>query len=423
MKPGLITGISNRENVGRRFRIAPRRLPVAAFLRLPAMLIASLCPVLLSPVVATAAPVEAGQIAVLSHFDSGVLPPFGIEGNVIRFDLTDAARYHVDCLIRSKTPELKVRFFVNERVMTYLEHQGVYVSGDGETYETLPLERTADDMLETSITLINGDLFVATNYPYGRLNLERLIIDTAGKENGGSWSLPTRLRRPLAIFELGEDDGTRPVHYIIAEDARETGSQWVADHMIRILSTDRALAERLRSKSVLRICPDASPYTLTTGSSSYTDLDGRARYGGGSWIRDPLPPEHGILFDMMARSIEEKRLGMVLTLHSYRGASADSDLQTIVSADGVSLSEERVKQAEKMMVAFMRDVPHGVISIRQEAWNKGLLRHMMVKRFEVATFRCEVTTRGDAVEKGFEGTARAMLTNLAELDDWGFVQP
>ena len=69
--------------------------------------------------------------------------------------------------------------------MNFFEHQGIYASADGEKYETLPLQRTADDMLETTITLANGALFVANNYPYGRGNLDRLIIETAGNENSG----------------------------------------------------------------------------------------------------------------------------------------------------------------------------------------------------------------------------------------------
>jgi hypothetical protein len=118
---------------------------------------------------------------------------------------------------------------------------------------------------------------VATRYPYGRDALDQLICDTYHTTHA-NLRLLRRNHRVVPIFDFGQDDGQKLHHYFIAgEDSWETAGCWVADEMVRILSSDHAFASKIMGKAVVHIVPLTSPYSATRSGASYTTLGSERR--------------------------------------------------------------------------------------------------------------------------------------------------
>jgi len=133
-----------------------------------------------------------------------------------------------------------------------------------------------------------GEIRMATRYPYGRDALDRLLCDTAATPNT-RWRYLWKGHRGMPLFELGQDDGRKWIYFLLAgEDAWETSGQWTTDAMIRTLCADRVLAGRLASQAVVRIVP-WSPRTARRS---------RQRLHGARWpwdlrrshVGEPDPP-------------------------------------------------------------------------------------------------------------------------------------
>ena len=360
------------------------------------------------------------QVKITDHYDSGFLRPFKVMGNVIEFDLREQNHPFIDCQIKAPSQELTIRLLLEKETERRFANQGLFVSPDGVGFELRPLKKVAEAIYECQVS-VGGTGFVriSTNYPYGRDNLEQLLADTAGS-TVGRWKCMRQKSRSVWLFEAGNDDGKAVVHYFIAgEDCREPLGQWVADRMIRILCTDSQLSAKVVQNAVIRICPLLSPYTASDrGHDSYTsELTGQHIYGAATWATDPLPPEIDLLHALIVKTIQERRLGMALTIHSWWAKQPRTELQTIRSAGGNVLSAERVQWATATMNRFMENVPHAYVTLPERTWHPGLMREVMLERYNAITFRVEVTTQDQVTARG-EATAEAFLKNLAKMENW-----
>jgi hypothetical protein len=222
----------------------------------------------------------------------------------------------------------------------------------------------------------------------------------------------------MPLFELGQDDGRKWIYFLCAgEDAWETSGQWTADAMIRTLYTDRALADRLASQAVVRIVPLLSPYS-TLRSACYTTLDGRGLYAAAKWGDADPPPEIALLRAEVEEAVRARRLGFMLTLHSWQASQPHTALETIQSAGENRLSAERKAWAKRVLAALIDGVPKGKTALPEKIWHGGLARDYLLAKHNAVTFRVEVTTYGQGLE-GFRQTGRRFLENLSALKEWG----
>jgi len=259
-----------------------------------------------SPVADSASPIQ-----VTDHYDSGITPPFSIAGNVITFDFSCVTFPYIDCELRGPPGAVTVRLRLNARGTLFYGQQGLYVSADGEMFTLQPLTKLGET---TRTTEANGKVekVIATDFeavvaigssgrvrlscsdPYGRDHLEKLLCDTANS-SVGQWRFLRKHNRSLVLFELGEDDGKKPIHHIFAgEDNRETECQWAADRMIRKLCEDPALARELGKRAGPIRTRQVSTLDKQTGPSHLTVRRIRASPGFGVWGHDdPKVSGHG----------------------------------------------------------------------------------------------------------------------------------
>lgn len=352
----------------------------------------------------------------LHHFDSGVVQPFEITGDQITFDLRPGQRI-LNVLIRDAPERLTVDLLVDENGEKFLLNQGLLVSEDGETFRSVPVERPEEGMLRASVSAPGGEIRIATRYPYGRDALDRLLCDTRSVPHVNV-RLLSRGHRIVPIFDIGEDGEDRWHHVFIAgEDTWETAGCWVADGMVRILSTDLPFANALLEGSVIHIAPLASPYSATMPGGSYTTLEGKGIYGAATWGNASPPSEYALLREEAVRSIQGKRLGLMLTIHSWQGSREVSELGTIRCAGENTLTDNRSEWASETMETLMHNVPQGQHRLSERIWHPGLARDYLLDKHNAITFRIEVTTAGLGPD-GFRLTARRMLDNLSRITDW-----
>jgi len=384
-----------------------------------------------SPVSDSASPIQ-----ITDHYDSGITPPFSIDGNVITFDFSGITFPYIDCELQGPPQAVTVRLRLNARGALFYGPQGLYVSADGETFTLQPLTKVgettrtvaangkAEKVIYTDFEAVvaigpSGRVRLSCSDPYGRDHLDKLLCDTANNPVG-RWRFLRKHNRSLVLFELGEDDGRKPIHHIIAgEDNRETECQWTADHMIRKLCADPELARELGERAVIRICPMLSPYTSSTrGHNSYTsETTGKDMYGAAKWGADPLPAELDILHGLLQEALARRQLGFVLTMHSWWAGKPVTEIETIRSAGANRLSPARAAWAQATMQTFMEGVPHAHVTLPERIWYPGILREVMLARHNVVTFRVEITTLNQPTFRG-ETTAGRFLKDLARLDNW-----
>ena len=361
------------------------------------------------------APMHAGMQIVCS-FDGGLLPPVKIEGDTLTFDLKGEVSI-VNVLVRRAPPHLRVRLLLGEKAAAFIAEQGLVTSRDGLTWTAAPLTKADDGTLEATIEVPQGEIRIATRYPYGRDGLDRLLCDTAGAPNT-QWRYLWKGHRGMPLFELGQDDGRKWLYFLCAgEDAWETSGQWTADAMIRTLCADRALADRLASQAVVRIVPLVSPYSTTQPAGGYTAPDGRAIYAAATWGEADPPPEIDLLRTEVEAAIRVRRLGFMMTLHSWQASYPHTGLETIQSAGQNTLSPERMRWAKRVLAALIDEVPKGKTALPKKIWHGGLARDYLLAKHNAVTFRVEVTTHSQGVE-GFRQTGRRFLENLSTLTDW-----
>lgn len=378
---------------------------------------------------------SANPIQITDHYDSGITPPFSIDGHTITFDFRAITFPYLDCVLQSPPGEVTVRLRLNARGTLFYGKQGLYISADGDTFSLQPLtklgetartveakgkaEKVIDTDFETVVAIgPSGRTRIAVSDPYGRDHLEALVAETAG--GAGRWRSLRRSNRTVLLYEIGTDDGRKPVHYFIAgEDSRETEAQWVADRMIRRLAAGREADAALVRDSVIRICPVLSPYTIShRGHNSYASpVDGRDTYGASKWSLNSAPPEFEILREMLVTTIREQRLGFALTLHSWWAGKTVTEIETLRRAGENTLDPAREAWALATMRTLMHGVPHANVVLAEKAWFPGIMREFTLARHNAITFRIEVTTRDQPTPRG-AATADALLSNLPAIADW-----
>ncbi len=119
----------------------------------------------------------------------------------------------------------------------------------------------------------------------------------------------------------------------------------------------------------------------------------------------------------VARVIQEKRLGLMLTIHSWQGSHEFSEMGTIRTAGDSLLTDSRSGWASATMQLLLRNVPVGQHRLSEKIWHPGLARDYLLDTYDALTFRIEITTAGLAPD-GFRLTARRILENLGRIADW-----
>ncbi len=350
------------------------------------------------------------------EFDSGVLPPFEIDGNTVRFDLRPRQKV-LNALVQDAPQSLNVELLVDDNGERFVLDQGLIFGGTRREYNAAALIRVEDGLLRATVETTNGEVRVATRYPYGRDALEQLICETAG-ESHCCWSILPAGSRGLPIVQFGKDNGSGPIHCFIAgEDAWETAGSWVADAMIRELARNTKPVRELLLESMVFIVPLVSPYSATTDKPSYCTMDGKGIYGAATWADDDPPPEYLALRKLVEHTIEQGRLGFMMTIHSWQASYPNTGLATIRSAGDNTLSDDRRDWAAKTMERMIDGVPQGDVQFPDTIWHPGLARDYLLAVHNAITFRVEITTAGQGLDS-FQETGRRFVENLTRITDW-----
>ena len=356
---------------------------------------------------------------ILWDFDSGVSQPFQISDGGITFDLRPGQKI-LNVLIQNTPEHFRINLLVDEKSVKFILGQGLCVSGDGAIFRSVPVQEVEKGLLSADLSVSGGEIRVATRYPYGRDALDQLICDTYHTPHA-NLRLLRRSHRMVPVFDFGQDDGQKLHHYFIAgEDSWETAGSWVADEMVRILSSDAKFSSALMEKAVVHIAPLTSPYSATKSGASYTTLEGKGMYGAATWGDDSPPPEYALLREEVTQAIEKKKLGILLTIHSWQSQNESSGLETIRTSGENELTGDRLDWASKTVQALIQNVPHGKSHVAERIWHPGLARDYLLGKYNAVTFRIEVTTYNQGID-GFRQTARSLLENVARISDWSQV--
>jgi len=354
-----------------------------------------------------------------SAFDSGVMQPFEIVEDEITFDLK-SGRNILNVLVEEAPAKLRVKLLLDKNGQKFIIGQGLIVSDDGFSFSAKPLEQVSEDTWQCMLSVPEGNIRIATRYPYGRDGLDKLICDTCGSSDS-RWFILREQHRQVPMFQLGQDDGKKTVHYLIAgEDAWETAGSWVADEMIRSIYYGYDIRKELMKNAIIRILPLISPYSATREKGSYTTLDDTGIYGAATWGEASPPPEYAMVKSKVVETIQQGRLGFMMTIHSWQAQSEFTGLETIKSSGDKKLSEARQGWALDVMQTMIDRVPGGKVYFPECIWHPGLARDYLLGEHDVITFRVEITTHSQGIE-AFRETGRCFLENLSTISDWRMV--
>jgi hypothetical protein len=353
---------------------------------------------------------------ILWDFDSGVSQPFQVSDGEITFDLRPGQKI-LNVLIQNTPESFRINLLVDEKSVKFILGQGLLVSSDGVIFRSVPIQEVEKGLLSAELSVAGDEVRVATRYPYGRDALDQLICDTYHTTHA-DLRLLRRSHRLVPVFDFGQDDGQKLHHYFIAgEDSWETAGCWVADEMVRIMSSGIKFVSKLMEKSIVHIAPLTSPYSATRSGASYTTLEGKGIYGAATWGDDSPPPEYALLREEVTRAIVKKKLGILLTIHSWQSQNESSALETIRTSGENELTGTRLDWASRTVQDLMQNVPHGKAHVAERIWHPGLARDYLLGRYNAVTFRIEVTTYEQGID-GFRKTARKLLENVARIPDW-----
>lgn len=176
---------------------------------------------------------EETQLEIIHHFDSGLCPPYEVQGNILTFQ-----SHPINVYLRNAPNAITVRVTPRENDRD-LPMQGFMVSRNGLDYKTVPFQEECDfstRMAKGELLSIQfhqgGDIWLATAYPYGRNALEQLMCDTHGAPGVRTYLLQNE-HRVVPVFEFGEDDGRKMIHFIVTtyqssmEFFQQTGRQLI----------------------------------------------------------------------------------------------------------------------------------------------------------------------------------------------------
>jgi len=353
---------------------------------------------------------------ITTSFDGGIGRPVEIDGDTVTFDLRPKHKV-LNVWIHDAPGTVRVQLLTTDEDAEHNLRGGIIISDDGCNFRAVDLAQTAEGMWTAEVAAPAGRVQVANRYPYGRDRLDALICRTAGAADG-RWRYLRAGGRTVPMFDWGRPGRDLRIHYFIAgEDAWETAGVWVADAMVRALCRDTELTRELRRRCLIRIVPMASPYSATQPGSSYTTPDGRSIYGAATWAEATPPPEYAMLRRLVTETIRGDRLGFMLTMHSWQTSRETTSMETIRTAGEHTLSESRQQWAEHVLETMIDGIPHGESHLAETIWHEGLARDYLLRQYNAATFRVEVTTLGQGAA-GFEETGRRFLHNLLRVDDW-----
>lgn len=356
---------------------------------------------------------------IISYFDSGILQPYQIEEAAVTFDLRKGGILNV---VMEEVPEaLTVILLVEGMDICFLRGQGLVIGGDDNTFIAVPLEEKGDGTFTAVLRNNPRRIRIATRYPYGRDFLDRLFIDTC-KTPYMNLRMMRKDYRTVPVFEFGEDDGTKTVHYILAgEDIWETAGTWATDGMIRFLCSDRNFAEEALKDCVIRIVPLLSTFDAAFGkSASYTSLEGRDTYGAATWGDDVPQPEFAAVRDEIIRLITERRLGIFLTIHSWQSQEDFSGLEAIRTSEDKELTGERYNWTKNVLERLIHLVPRTRCFLSEKIWRKGLARDYLLGQYNFTSFRIEITTAGQGID-GFQESGIRLLQNICSIKEFGYL--
>ncbi|MFC1717715.1 hypothetical protein ACFL6S_28905 [Candidatus Poribacteria bacterium] len=363
------------------------------------------------------------QLEIIHHFDSGLCPPYEIQGSTLTFQ-----SHPINVCLRNAPNGITVRVTPRESDRD-LPMQGFMVSRNGLDYKTVPFQEECDfstPMTKGKLLSIQfhqgGDIWLATCYPYGRNALEQLMCDTHGVSGVRTYLLRDE-HRIVPVFEFGEDDGKKMIHFIVAgECAWETAGQWAGDAMIRELCSNQTLSDRLLKNAVVVIVPHTSPFSSTMPSGGYTTLEGKSIYGAATWGQETPPPEYALIRERVEKAIQSRRLGLLLTLHSYKAQRPTSSMEAIQSAGENELTGSRYEWTKQTLDRLIEDVPKASAAFPKKCWHAGLAREYLLRKYNVTTFRIEVTTYQSSMEF-FQQTGQQLIRNISQIADWSPVFP
>jgi len=360
---------------------------------------------------------------ITHHFDSGICPPYEIEEDTITFKT-----HPINVWLRDAPSGLIVRVITREKDRD-LPMQGLFISRNGSDYTVVPFREehdfstrmTKDGRLTIQFDQ-GGDIWLSTAYPYGRNALEQLLCDTHSASDVRTYLL-RREHRVVPVFEFGEDDGKKMMHFIVAgECAWETAGQWAGDAMIRELCGNQELANYLLKDAVVVIIPHTSPFSATMRSGGYTTLEGKSIYGAATWGQETPPVEYALIREKVEEAIQSRRLGLLLTLHSYKAQKPTSTMEAIQSAGQNELVGARYEWTEQILEKLIKDVPKASRAFPRKCWHEGLAREYLMRKYSIITFRIEVTTYQSSMGF-FEQTGRQLIRNISKIADWKPVFP
>jgi len=355
---------------------------------------------------------------VLHHFEGGVVQPFEVGEGEITFDLR--GENGILCVMLENAPdELFVKILTSARNRKMLLGQGLIASAD-ERYRDqrpFPMQEEDGDAMAGVVAGMGNRFYLSTRYLYGVKRLAALCRRVVGPDIKMRWL--RKMGRTVPVFEVGTDDGKKTVHYFIAgEDAWETTGSITADGMLRLIASHGTPICEMLDSMVIRVVPLLSPYSACLANPSYTTLDGKAVWATATWADDVPPPEISLVCEEIVKTVQEKRLGLMLNIHSWQGQNPNSMLEAIKTAsNGAELDKPRAEWAAMALHTLIRDVPKGRAELAGKTWHPGVARDYMLGKHNAITFRLEVTTVGQGRDNFYE-TARALLTNMAKVADW-----
>jgi hypothetical protein len=148
-----------------------------------------------------------------------------------------------------------------------------FLSPDGRSWQTIPTEKTADNLLRFQVRVDQGSLYLARLEPYRLSDLERLKRDIRGNRQVGIAPIGKTVEgRELEIIRVGNPEAAHRVFLRARAHPWEPGGNWVVQGLIKRLLRDDEDAKRYLDAYCVYIMPMANKDGVARGRTRFNLL-------------------------------------------------------------------------------------------------------------------------------------------------------
>ena len=253
-----------------------------------------------------------------------------------------------------------------------------FVSEDGRTWQTIPTEKTADNLLRFQVRVDKGSLYLARLQPYRLSDLERLKRDIRGDRRVEIAPIGKTVEgRELEILRIGNPEAAHRVFLRARAHPWEPGGNWVVEGLIQRLLRDDEDAKRYLEAYCVYLLPIANKDGVARGRTRFNLLGADLNRKWDKPADPAINPENYALESWLgSMAAKGRKPDLMIDLHNDESGGLHID------RPGAGL-DEYLKSLDRLDVVLRQYTWYTERTSRASAGSPGSIGEGLLDRFGV----------------------------------------